>query len=113
MPTAKGGIEVHFVLLASHSPEICPSSNAKTKGLLLDVAPQIPGIAQKHGVNIVAGPFVNREHMVVVVVETESTDGLDDFLVDSRLAQWNQIRVLTSRTLQEGMTELQEGGSLF
>jgi len=104
---------VHFVILASHSPEVCPTSNAKTKGMMLEVAPQIPGIAQKHGVNIVAGPFVNREHLAVAIVETESTDGLDDFLADSRLAQWNQVRILPSRSLQEGLTEIQEGASLF
>jgi hypothetical protein len=104
---------VHFVVLATHSPDICPASNAKTKGLLLELAPQIPGIAQKHGVNIVAGPFVNRQHMTVVIVETDRADGLDDFLVDSRLAQWNQVHILPSRSLQEGLAEIQEGTSLF
>ena len=104
---------MHFVVLATHSPDICPTSNAKTKGLLLELAPQIPSIAQKHGVNIVAGPFVNREHMTVVIVETDRADGLDDFLVDTRLAQWNQVRVLPSRSLPEGLTEIQESTSLF
>jgi len=81
--------------------------------MLLEVAPQIPGIAQKHGVNILAGPFVSREHMAVTIVETDSPEGLDDFLVDSRLAHWNQVRIVPSRSLQEGMTEIQEGTSLF
>jgi hypothetical protein len=104
---------VHFVILASHPPEICPTSNAKTKGLLLEMAPQIPSIAQKHGVNILAGPFVNREHTAVVIVETDRADGLDDFLVDSRLAQWNRVRVMPSRPLQEGLAEIQESASVF
>jgi len=104
---------VHFVILASHSPEICPTSNAKTKTLLLEGAPQIPAIAQKHGVNIVAGPFVNREHTAVMIVEADRSEGLDDFLVDSRLAQWNQVRILPSRPMQEALTEIQEGTSLF
>ena len=104
---------MHFVVLASHSPDICPASSAKTKALLLETAPQIPSIAQKHGVNIVAGPFVNREHMAVVIVETDRADGLDDFLVDSRLAQWNQVHILPSRSLPEAMTEIQSGTSLF
>ena len=104
---------MHYVVLASHSPDICPASNAKTKALLLELAPQIPSIAQKHGVNIVAGPLVNREHMTVVIVETDRAEGLDDFLVDSRLGQWNQVHILPSRSLQEGLTEIQEGASLF
>jgi hypothetical protein len=65
------------------------------------------------GVNIVAGPFVNREHMTVVIAETDRAEGLDDFLVDSRLAQWNQVHILPSRSLEEGLTEIQEGTSLF
>lgn len=80
---------------------------------MLDLAPHIPGLAQKHGVNILAGPYVNREHMVVTIVEAERADALDDFLVDSRLSQWNEVRVLPSRSLQEGMTEIQEATSLF
>jgi hypothetical protein len=77
------------------------------------MAPQIPSIAQKHGVNIVAGPFINREHMAVLIVETDRADSLDYFLGDSRLAHWNKVRILPSRSLQEGLTEIQEGGSLF
>jgi hypothetical protein len=104
---------VHYVVLATHPPEICPTSNATTKAMLLDSGPQIPGIAQKHGVNLVAGPFVNREHKTVVIVETDRAESLDDFLVDSRLAQWNEVHIMPSRPLQEGMTELQEATTLF
>ena len=104
---------MHFVVLGIHSPEICPSSNAKARDMLLEMAPQIPDIAKKHGVNIVAGPFINREHTTVVIVETERPEALDTFLVETRLYQWNQLRVLPSLPLQEGMKEVQEGTSLF
>jgi hypothetical protein len=104
---------MHYVILASHSAEVCPTSNAKTKALLLEMAPQIPAIAGKHGVNIVAGPFANREHMVVTIVETERSEALDTFLVDTRLSQWNQVRILPSLPLQEGLREVEEGTSLF
>jgi len=104
---------MHFVVLGTHSPEICPLSNAKTNALLLEIGPQIPNIAKQHGVNIVAGPFVNREHMTVVIVETERADDLDDFLEASRLHQWNKLRVLPSFSMEEGMRDLQEARTLF
>ena len=104
---------MHFVVLGIHSPEICPTSNAKTKALLQEMAPQIPGIAQKHGVNIVAGPFVNWEHTTVLIVETGSSEALDDFLVATRLPQWNQVRILPSHHLQEAIKDVQEGSPLF
>lgn len=104
---------MHYVILASHSAEVCPTSNAKTKALLLEVAPEIPAIAGKHGVGIVAGPFANREHTVVVIVETARSEALDSFLVDTRLAQWNQVRILPSIPMEESMRELEEGTPLF
>ena len=104
---------MHFVILGTHSAEVCPTSNAKTKALLLEIAPQISTLAEKHGVNIVAGPFANREHTLVVIVETDRADALDSFLVDSRLSQWNQVRILPSVPMEQAMRELQETASLF
>jgi uncharacterized protein with GYD domain len=104
---------MHFVVLGTHSAEVCPTSNAKTKALLQEIAPQVSTLAEKHGVNIVAGPFANREHMLVVIVETDRADALDRFLVDSRLAQWNQVRILPSVPMEQAMQELQETASLF
>jgi hypothetical protein len=104
---------VHFVLLAEHSAEVCPTSNAKTRDLLLQTGPEIPGVAERTGVNIVAGPYVNREHITVVVVEADTADAVDRFLVESRLHQWNSVRVLPSLPMQEGMKDVQEGTPLF
>jgi hypothetical protein len=104
---------MHFVILGEHSPEVCPTSNAKTRALLLDLGPQIPSIAQKAGVEIVAGPFVNREHMTVVILESDRAEAVDDFLVEARLHQWNRVRVIPSHTMEEGMKDIAEGTSLF
>jgi hypothetical protein len=104
---------MHFVVLASHSPDICPLSNAKTKALLLDMGPQIPDIAKQHGVDLVAGPFVNREHMSVVIVETERAESLDAFLAASRLHQWNQLHILPSLPMEESMKDVEEATALF
>jgi hypothetical protein len=104
---------MHFVILGTHSAEVCPTSNAKTKALLIEVAPQVADLAQKHGVNIVAGPFANREHTLVVIAETDSAEALDNFLVETRLPQWNTVRILPSVSMQDAMQELQESSTLF
>ncbi len=104
---------MHFVVLGSHSAEVCPTSNAKSKALLLEIGPQIPAIAEKHGVKIVAGPFVNREHLTVVIAEAERAEALDAFVVESRLAQWNTVRVIPSHPMEVGMKEIAQGSSLF
>ena len=104
---------MHFVLLASHTAEVCPTSNAKTKELMLQIGPEIPNIAEKAGVKIVAGPFVNREHMVVLIVEADKSESVDSFLVESRLGHWNSVRVLPSLPIEEGMKDVQEGTPIF
>jgi hypothetical protein len=104
---------VHFVLLGVHSPEVCPTSNSKTRDLMLETAPEIPGIAERTGVKIVAGPYVNREHMTVIIAEADRADDVDRFLVETRLHQWNSVRVLPSLSIEEGMKDVQEGKPLF
>ena len=104
---------MHFVLLGVHSAEVCPTSNRKTRDLLLQIGPQIPEIAERNGVKIVAGPYVNREHMTVAVVEADKAEEVDRFLVETRLHQWNTMRILPSMPMAEGMKDVQEGESLF
>jgi uncharacterized protein with GYD domain len=104
---------MHFVLLAEHTAEVCPTSNATTRDLLLQTAPEIPNIAERNGVTIVAGPFVNREHTVVTVVEAERAESVDRFLIEARLPQWNRIRILPSLTMAEGMAEIQGSAPIF
>jgi uncharacterized protein with GYD domain len=105
--------QMHYVILASHSAEVCPTGNAKTKALLQEVAPQIPNMSDKHGVKILAGPFANREHVVVVIAEADRSEAIDGFLVESRLAQWNTVRILPSLPMEAAMQEIEEGTSLF
>jgi hypothetical protein len=104
---------VDYVILGTHSAEVCPTSNARTRQLLQEMAPQIPKIAEQAGVKIVAGPYVNREHVTVTVIEAASGEDLDRFIVGSRLNQWNSIRVLPSLSMAEGIAELDDQPALF
>jgi hypothetical protein len=106
-------IDMHYVLLAEHSADVCPTANAATRKLMLETAPRIPAMAQEAGVTIVAGPFVNREHLTVVVVEADSAEKVDRFLVAGRLPQWNSVRVLPSLPIQQALAEIEEMPALF
>ena len=104
---------MHFVLLAEHTAEVCPLSNSRTKELLLQTASQIPDMAEKNGVKLLAGPFVNRQHMIVVIAEAETADAVDSFIHEARLDQWNQVRVVPSLPIQDAMQEIQDSPALF
>ncbi|WP_255951360.1 hypothetical protein [Streptomyces odontomachi] len=104
---------MHYVLYATHNPEQCPMSNATIKQLLLDIAPEMPNIAQQAGVSIAAGPYVNREHSILTVLDSDSAENVDRFLVDSRLTQWNSVRVIPSLTMEEGLQQLRGQETIF
>jgi uncharacterized protein with GYD domain len=104
---------MYYLLLAEHDADICPTSNATTRELSLQTGQDIPDIAKRHGVNLVSGPWVNREHVVVVVVEADRSEAVDRFIVESRLMEWNGIRILPSLAMEEGMKDIQESKSLF
>jgi hypothetical protein len=104
---------MHHVILAEHTAEACPTSNSKIKALMAEIGPQIPKIAEDNDVKIVAGPFVTREHVSVVIVEADRSESLDNFVAQSRLAQWNRVRVMPSHHIQEAMEDFAEAPSLF
>jgi hypothetical protein len=80
---------------------------------MMEAGPQIPCVAERNGVQIVAGPYVNREHLTVAVVEADTAAQVDRFIVESRLSQWNSVRVLPSLPLEQGVQEIQEQPPIF
>jgi hypothetical protein len=80
---------------------------------LLKTAPEIPGMAQKHDVTLVAGPFVNRQHLTFVVVEADRAEQVDSFIHEARLDQWNQVRVIPSMPMEDIMGEAADSPALF
>lgn len=77
------------------------------------MAPEIPNYAKQAGVKIVAGPFVSREHLSVVVLESDRMEAVDQFIMQSGLEQWNSVRVLPSLTMQEGMSEMNKTKTIY
>jgi hypothetical protein len=102
-----------YVLLGDHSAETCPTSNSTTREAMLKGAPEIPNLAKKLGVKIVAGPFVNHEDLIVMIVEAEKAEAVNQFLTDSGLAQWNKVRTLPSLSIEEGMKEINRLKPIF
>ncbi len=102
-----------YVLLAEHSADICPLANAKTREAVRNSSPEIPHLAQRNGVKILAGPFVSNEHLSTVVVEAEKGESLHRFIMESGLAQWNKVRVVPSQTMEEGLKEVERMKPIF
>src|SRR6266511_4261771 len=58
---------MQFVIIAEHSPELCPMSNAKIRDLMKESATEIPSLAEKLGVNIITTNVFGPDHVIHTV----------------------------------------------
>jgi hypothetical protein len=96
-----------FVVTLVHTSDQCPTANSKVRERVVGGAAEIPGLAEKLGVKIVAGPLVlASEHESVAVVEADRVESVNDFIQRSGLIQWNSVRVSLAEPLQEALGRL-------
>jgi hypothetical protein len=50
---------------------------------------------------------------MVAVVESDRAENVDRFLVESRVSQWNTVRILPSLPAEEGMKDVEDADPLF
>jgi hypothetical protein len=103
-----------YVIVGSHPPEICPTSNSKIREMMLKGASEVPNLAKRLNVSILAGPLVNWEHETFIAVDAPSVEAVDEFISQSGLHQWNKVRVIPSRMLiPDGLKEIEKGKPIF
>ena len=82
-----------FAVIADHPPNLCPTSNAQTKKIMKEGAGQIPQLAEKLGINIVTLRVFGPDHIILAVVEADDIESVRDFALQSRLMQWNTVKI--------------------
>ena len=96
-----------YVVRSTHPPDQCPTANAKVRALVQQGAPEMPGLAQRLGLRVVAGPFVlGVEHEGLTIVEAERVEMVEEFIEASGMVQWNAVRISPARPLQEALAGL-------
>ena len=88
-----------FAVIAEHPPELCPTSNAQTRRMLKQGAAQIPGLAEQLVTLRIFGP----DHILLAVVEADDIEAVRDFIVQSRLIQWNTTKIHATYSLEEAL----------
>ncbi|MDD5543978.1 MAG: hypothetical protein PHX83_12465 [Acidobacteriia bacterium] len=96
---------MQFVIIAKHSPEHCPTSNAKIRQLMKQGAGEIPNVAKKLGVKIVTINVFGPDHTVMAVMEANGIEPVRDFTMESRLIQWNTIAIHATWTMEEALSK--------
>ena len=102
-----------FAVIAEHPPELCPTSNARTRQMLKEGAAQIPQLAEQLGVEIVTLRIFGPDHVVLAVVEANGIEAIRDFILQSRLIQWNTTNIHATYSIEEALAKADDLEAIF
>ena len=102
-----------FAVIAEHPPELCPTSNARTRQMLKEGAAQIPQLAEQLGIDIVTLRVFGPDHIVLAVVEANNIEVVRDFILQSRLIQWNTTRIHATYSMEEALARADDMEAIF
>ena len=102
-----------FAVIAEHPPELCPTSNARTRQMLNEGAAQIPQLAEQLGVDIVTLRVFGPDHVVLAVVEANDIEPVRDLMFESRLIQWNTTKIHATYSMEEALAKSDELEAIF
>ena len=92
-----------FAVIADLPHDLCPSSNAQTRQIMKEGAGQIPQLAEQLGVKIVTLRVFGPDHIILAVVEADDIDSVRDFALQSRLMQWNTVKIHATYSMEEAL----------
>ena len=104
---------MQFVVYAKHPPDLCPMSNAKIRQMLKQGAPGLPELAKKLGVKIVTMNVYGPDHVILAVVEASDIEAVRNFIVESRLMQWNTITVNATWSFEDALAKVEKVPAIF
>jgi hypothetical protein len=102
-----------FLIAGQHPPDLCPSANDTVRKMSQEGAAQIPGLAEKLGVKLLATYIPMNNHMVFAAVEADDMGTVREFAFQSRLGQWNTIDIYQVSTLEEALTKVNELPTIY
>ena len=104
-----------YVILADHSPDICPSSNAKSRARALEgMGQQLPKLAEAAGITFEVMPLhLDPGHRTVAVVDGPNVEAVAKLVFDSGLSQWNTVEVVPTTPVAELMERVNDFPIVF
>jgi hypothetical protein len=102
-----------FAVIAEHPPDLCPTSNAQTRQMLKQGAGQIPQLAEQLGVQIGTLRIFGPEHVILLVVEADDIESVRNFALQSRLMQWNTVKINATYSIEEAVAMIDEVEAIF
>jgi hypothetical protein len=104
---------MQYVITAEHPPQLCPSSNGKIRDLVKQGMPQLPALAQRHQVQIITTNVFGPDHVILMVVESETIEAVRQLVMESGLSQWNTVRVNATWSIEEALATIEGLAPIF
>jgi len=102
-----------FAIIAEHPPDLCPTSNARTRQLLKTGASQIPRLAERLGVGIDTLRIFGPDHIILAVVEATDIESVRRFALQSGLMQWNTVKIHATYSIEDAVAMVDEVEPIF
>lgn len=104
-----------YVILADHSPDICPSSNARSRACAIEgMGQRLPKLSAEAGITFVTGPLhLDPGHRTVAVVDAPSVEAVAQLVYATGLSQWNTVEVCPTTPVADMMANLDEFPIIF
>ncbi len=104
---------MQFVVLAEHPPHLCPTGNAKTREMMKQGAKELPTLAQRLGVQPITTRVFGGDHIVLTLVEANDIEAVREFIMQSRLVQWNTVKIYATWSLEEALEKADKLPTMF
>jgi uncharacterized protein with GYD domain len=104
---------MQYLVVGRHPPDLCPASNETIRKLAREGAEEMPALAEKLGVQILATYVPMTNHTVFVAVEADDADRVRELAFQGRLSQWNTVEIYQTSTFEEALTRVQELPTIY
>jgi hypothetical protein len=74
----------HF---GQHPPDLCPTSNTKTRQRIEQMMAQLEAAQKRHNVSVRSGHVLGMSHRLVVCTEAPNVEAVRDFVMETGLVQ--------------------------
>ncbi len=105
-----------YIVLADHTPDICPSSNSRTRARAQDGLGEenLPKAMAEHGITFAVEPMhLDPSHRTVAIVEAANVEAVVAFVNATGLSQWNTVEVCPTTPISEMMETLEDSPIVF
>jgi hypothetical protein len=101
----EGRSAMQYVILGQHPPDLCPTSNTKTRERVGQMMTQLEAAQQRHQVRVLSGHVLGMSHRMVVLTEAPTVEAVRDFVMETGLVQWNSVEIYPSWALDEAIRQ--------